>query len=100
MSLLDLCRYQLQGEKLQVENIKLTEELESQKTSLQDINEFLTNELKAKTAVTNTLEETITGLEAKLKQQKTQYEVIKCSTALHCKPMTTPVSHSSKQLES
>lgn len=77
-----MCRYQLQGERLQVENIKLTEELDSQKTSLQDINEFLTNELKAKTAATNVLEERITSLETKLKQQKGHYEVIGCSMLL------------------
>lgn len=41
-------RYQAVGEKLAVENFSLTDELAKQKLTLQDINEFLTNELKAR----------------------------------------------------
>lgn len=70
-----LYRYQLQGERLQVENIKLSEELDSQKTSLKDINEFLTNELKARSVTTSALEKTIAELEEKLEDQKSSYEV-------------------------
>jgi hypothetical protein len=43
-----MCRYQAVGEKLAVENFSLTDELAKQKLTLQDINEFLTNELKAR----------------------------------------------------
>lgn len=72
-------RYQLQGERLQVENIKLSEELDSQKASLKDINEFLTNELKARSVTTSALEKTIAELEEKLEEQKGSYEVgLKC----------------------
>jgi hypothetical protein len=42
------CRYQAAGEKLAVENFSLSDELAKQKLTLQDINEFLTNELKAR----------------------------------------------------
>lgn len=41
-------RYQAAGEKLAVENFSLTDEVAKQKLTLQDINEFLTNELKAR----------------------------------------------------
>lgn len=41
-----LCRYQSNGDKLQLENIRLIEDLDIQKLNLRDINEFLTNELK------------------------------------------------------
>ena len=43
-----LGRYQAAGEKLAVENFSLADELAKQKLTLQDINEFLTNELKAR----------------------------------------------------
>jgi hypothetical protein len=42
------CRYQAAGEKLAVENFTLADELAKQKLTLQDINEFLTTELKAR----------------------------------------------------
>jgi hypothetical protein len=45
-------RYQEAGDKLAVENFKLTDELAKQKVTLQDINEFLTNELKARSVTT------------------------------------------------
>lgn len=39
-------RYQLQGERLLSDNLRLADELETSKLNLKDINEFLTNELK------------------------------------------------------
>lgn len=42
------CRYQEAGERLAVENFSLADEVARQKLTLQDINEFLTNELKAR----------------------------------------------------
>lgn len=45
-------RYQAAGEKLAVENFSLADELAKQKLTLQDINEFLTNELKARSLAT------------------------------------------------
>lgn len=39
-------RYQDHGDRLQVDVVRLTDELETQKLNLRDINEFLTNELK------------------------------------------------------
>ncbi|GMH42618.1 hypothetical protein BSKO_10537 [Bryopsis sp. KO-2023] len=69
-----LGRYQLQGERLQVENIKLTQELDNQKANLRDINEFLTNELQARSITTTTLEQNIAELQGKMEQQKSEYE--------------------------
>ena len=60
------CRYQERGELLLVENVKLCEELEVQKVNLRDINEFLTNELKARSLAGAALEQRIEDLEAEL----------------------------------
>ncbi|GFH23242.1 uncharacterized protein HaLaN_20829, partial [Haematococcus lacustris] len=49
-------RYQDHGDQLQIENFKLSDDLETQKTNLRDINEFLTNELKARSLTTSALE--------------------------------------------
>ncbi|KAJ9514044.1 hypothetical protein QJQ45_021136 [Haematococcus lacustris] len=51
-----LGRYQDHGDQLQIENFKLSDDLETQKTNLRDINEFLTNELKARSLTTSALE--------------------------------------------
>jgi alkyl sulfatase BDS1-like metallo-beta-lactamase superfamily hydrolase len=47
-----LGRCQAAGEKLAVENFSLTDELAKQKLTLQDVNEFLTNELKSRSLAT------------------------------------------------
>ena len=60
------CRYQERGELLLVENVKLCEELEVQKVNLRDINEFLTNELKARSLAGAALEQRIEDLEVEL----------------------------------
>eukprot|EP00891_Asterochloris_glomerata_P000279 jgi/Astpho2/279/fgenesh1_pg.00010_%23_42_t len=61
-----LGRYQERGELLLVENVKLCEELEVQKVNLRDINEFLTNELKARSLAGAALEQRIEDLEVEL----------------------------------
>ncbi|KAI8470963.1 MAG: hypothetical protein J3K34DRAFT_508062 [Monoraphidium minutum] len=65
-----LGRYQQQGDKLQVENFRLSDELEAQKLNLRDINEFLTNELKARTAANAALEERGAQLAAQLEDTR------------------------------
>lgn len=67
--------YQQQGDRLQVENFKLSDELEASRLNLRDINEFLTNELKARTAANAALEERAAGLAAKLEEVKRSSEV-------------------------
>jgi hypothetical protein len=69
------CRYQDQGERLQIENIKLTDELENQKINLRDINEFLTNELKARSLTTAALEEKVQELTQLAEDNKKSHEV-------------------------
>ena len=49
-----------------MENVKLCEELEVQKVNLRDINEFLTNELKARSLAGAALEQRIEDLEVEL----------------------------------
>ncbi len=68
-------RYQEHGERLQVENIKLAEELETQKLNLRDINEFLTNELKARSLTTSALEGKVYELQGLIDEVKKQHEV-------------------------
>eukprot|EP00775_Hariotina_reticulata_P008322 gene8322-8507_t len=67
-----LGRYQEAGDKLAVDNFKLTDELAKQKVTLQDINEFLTNELKARSVTTTQLEERV--LELTNRMQEVQKE--------------------------
>lgn len=69
-----LGRYQEQGEKLQVENFKLFEELEIQRVNLRDISEFLTNELKARSLTTTALEEKVLELQQHVEDQRKHYE--------------------------
>lgn len=45
-------RYQANGDRLQLENIRLGEDLDIQRLNLRDINEFLTNELKVRGGLT------------------------------------------------
>ena len=59
-----------------MENIKLSEELETQKSNLRDINEFLTNELKARLLTTTDLEGKIAEMEKKHSTEKAQYKVL------------------------
>eukprot|EP00803_Ostreobium_quekettii_P004601 evm.model.scf_1052.4 EVM.evm.TU.scf_1052.4 scf_1052:32928-39739(+) len=67
-----LGRYQEQGEKLHVENIKLSEELDAQKGNLRDVNEFLTNELKARSLATTELEEKLAELDKQRLSERAQ----------------------------
>lgn len=69
-----LGRYQDTGDKLQVENVKLNEELETSKNNLKDINEFLTNELKARSLTTTALEGRLLELQRLLEDHKKQQE--------------------------
>ena len=70
-----LRRYQGHGDQLQVENIKLSEALETQKLNLRDINEFLTNELKARSLTTSALEAKVYELNILLEDSKKAHEV-------------------------
>lgn len=71
----ECCRYQEQGEKLQVDNFRLSDELEAQKVNLKDINEFLTNELKARSLTTSALEEKVLELTQKMEDIQRECEV-------------------------
>jgi hypothetical protein len=70
-----LHRYQEFGDRLQVDNIKLNEELETQKLNLRDINEFLTNELKARSLTTTALEAKVFELNHLMDEMKKTQEV-------------------------
>lgn len=61
-----LGKYQEKGNELVEENQKMAAELQSQKNNLHDINEFLTNELKAKEISSSALEHRVAELEAQL----------------------------------
>mmetsp|Transcript_5179 Transcript_5179/g.11289 ORF Transcript_5179/g.11289 Transcript_5179/m.11289 type:complete len:601 (-) Transcript_5179:161-1963(-) len=69
-----LGRYQDNGERLQVENIRLNDELETQKLNLRDINEFLTNELKARSLTTSALEAKVFELNQLLDEIRKNHE--------------------------
>ncbi len=69
------CRYQEHGDNLQIENIKLTEDLETQKLNLRDINEFLTNELKARSLTTSALEAKVYEFNQLMEEIKKGHEV-------------------------
>lgn len=58
-------RCQALGEKLALENFGLADEVAKQKVTLEDINEFLTNELKARSLAT-----------AQVQQQRQQHQVV------------------------
>eukprot|EP01026_Neomeris_dumetosa_P003583 TRINITY_DN10963_c0_g1_i2.p2 TRINITY_DN10963_c0_g1~~TRINITY_DN10963_c0_g1_i2.p2 ORF type:complete len:232 (-),score=43.87 TRINITY_DN10963_c0_g1_i2:21-716(-) len=62
-----LGRYQEQGDSLLLDNLKLSDELENSKCNLKEINEFLTNELKARAL-------TSAALEQKLQDNQAAYE--------------------------
>ncbi|KIY91370.1 hypothetical protein MNEG_16594, partial [Monoraphidium neglectum] len=66
--------YQQQGDRLQVENFKLSDELEASKLNLRDINEFLTNELKARTAANAALDERVAQMAAQLEAARKDCE--------------------------
>ncbi|MEW5319047.1 MAG: hypothetical protein WDW38_010223 [Sanguina aurantia] len=69
-----LGRYQENGEKLVVDNFKLSEELETQKLNLRDINEFLTNELKARSLTTSALESKVQELNLLVEDVRRSHE--------------------------
>ena len=68
-------RYQEHGDKLQVNNMRLADELETQKLNLRDINEFLTNELKARSLTTTALEAKVVELNGMMEDMKKSQEV-------------------------
>ena len=70
-----LHRYQDFGDRLQVENAKLSEDLETQKLNLRDINEFLTNELKARSLTTSAMEAKVVELYHLLDDVNKSHEV-------------------------
>eukprot|EP00239_Pterosperma_sp_CCMP1384_P004132 CAMPEP_0197853914 /NCGR_PEP_ID=MMETSP1438-20131217/23662_1 /TAXON_ID=1461541 /ORGANISM="Pterosperma sp., Strain CCMP1384" /LENGTH=510 /DNA_ID=CAMNT_0043468489 /DNA_START=481 /DNA_END=2010 /DNA_ORIENTATION=- len=61
-----LSKYLDKTDHLSGENVRLSDELETQKINLKDINEFLTNELKAKEISHAALEQRVAQLEADL----------------------------------
>lgn len=67
-------RYQDFGDKLHVDNIKLEEELEQQKLNLRDINEFLTNELKARSLTTSAMEGKVMELYHQIDELQRRHE--------------------------
>ncbi|EFJ51363.1 hypothetical protein VOLCADRAFT_103408 [Volvox carteri f. nagariensis] len=69
-----LNRYQEHGDRLQVDVLKLTDELETQKLNLRDINEFLTNELKARSATTSALEAKLAELNTLMEEVRKSHE--------------------------
>lgn len=69
------CRYQEQSDTLRVDNYKLTEELEEQKSKLKDINEFLVNELKARALSFATLQAELTETKKTMEDNKTHFQV-------------------------
>jgi len=69
-----LGRYQANGDRLQLENIKLGEDLDIQRLNLRDINEFLTNELKARSLTTNALEAKLYDLNQAMEEQRKGHE--------------------------
>ena len=54
--------YQNKSEELSAQNIELIDELETQRVNLKDINEFLTNEKKAKELATAEMEQRVEKL--------------------------------------
>lgn len=58
-----------------VDNFKLSEELETQKLNLRDINEFLTNELKARSLTTSALESKVQELNLLVEDVRRSHEV-------------------------
>lgn len=78
-----------------VDNFKLSEELETQKLNLRDINEFLTNELKARSLTTSALESKVQELNVLVEDVRRSHEVRggqlpclgSCGTYLICDPM-------------
>jgi hypothetical protein len=78
-------RYQEHGDQLQIENFKLSEDLETQKLNLRDINEFLTNELKARSLTTSALEAKVYELNQLMEEVRKNHEVrILWITVLAC----------------
>lgn len=68
-------RYQANGDRLQLENIRLNEDLDTQKLNLRDINDFLTNELKARSLTTNALEAKLFDLNLAMEEARKAQEV-------------------------
>ena len=58
-----------------MENAKLSEDLETQKLNLRDINEFLTNELKARSLTTSAMEAKVVELYHLLDDVNKSHEV-------------------------
>ena len=69
------CRYQEQYDSLRVENFKLTEELEDQKSKLKDINEFLVNELKARALSFAALQAELTETKKTMEENQANFQV-------------------------
>ncbi len=74
--MLSFPRYHERGEQLLVANVKLADELENNRLNLHDINEFLTNELKARALAGAALEQKVAALERELKTCKENAEVL------------------------
>eukprot|EP00955_Chlamydomonas_euryale_P096921 365042-Chlamydomonas_euryale.AAC.26 len=68
-------RYQEFGDKLHFDNIRLNEELETQKLNLRDINEFLTNELKARSLTSSALEAKVYEMTQQMEEASKKSEV-------------------------
>lgn len=69
-------RHQEQSSDLQVQNYKLTEELEDQKSKLKDINDFLVNELKARALSYAALQAELAETKKKMAEDKAAFTVL------------------------
>jgi len=70
------CRHQEQSADLQVQNYKLAEELEDQKSKLKDINDFLVNELKARALSYAALQAELAETKKKMAEEKAAFTVL------------------------
>ena len=68
-------RYQETGEQLQLSNFKLFEELETQKSTLSDVHEFLTKALEERSAANAALEAQVAEVTARLEEAQLQHQV-------------------------
>ena len=82
-----LHRFQEECQRLTQENIKVEAELDRSKGDLRDINEFLTNQLKASSVFAAGLDAKIQELEVRIPSLSKSHEVctaLTCVSNLHC----------------
>mmetsp|Transcript_31038 Transcript_31038/g.73792 ORF Transcript_31038/g.73792 Transcript_31038/m.73792 type:complete len:572 (-) Transcript_31038:333-2048(-) len=69
-----LGKYQSKGEALEDENSRLAKELDQSRLNLRDINEFLTNELKARSLTSAALEQKMMELEEEMQKMQDEFQ--------------------------